>query len=132
MTPFAGALLATGSGSVVAKKRVEGRYYLEWFSSNIGSKQHFLFDPPSAGNLAVVANTAWTAETGDRYARTYYAPPRARYDFLNRNNAYYIRQVQPLGVNVCPTLFCLCQIGNTDTRCRYVPQNLSRLEKKFW
>ena len=84
MTPFAGALLATGSGSVVAKKRVEGRYYLEWFSSNIGSKQHFLFDPPSAGNLAVVANTAWTAETGDRYARTYYAPPRARYVFLSK------------------------------------------------
>ena len=127
MTPFAGALLATGSGSLVVEKNKEGRYYLEWFSNEV-----FLFDPPSAANLAVVANTAWTAETGDRYARTYYAPPRARYDFLNRNNAYYIRQVQPLGVNVCPTLFCLCQIGNTDTRCRYVPQNLSRLEKKFW
>jgi hypothetical protein len=106
VTPFAGALLATGSGSLVVEKNKEGRYYLEWFSNEV-----FLFDPPSAANLAVVANTAWTAETGDRYARTYYAPPRARYVFLNRNNAYYIRQVQPLGVNVCPTLFCFwkCQ-----------------------
>ena len=79
MTPFAGALLATGSGSLVVEKNKEGRYYLEWFSNEV-----FLFDPPSAANLAVVANTAWTAETGDRYARTYYAPPRARYVFLSK------------------------------------------------
>ena len=83
MTSVAGALLATGSGSVVAKKRVEGRYYLTWFST-----QDFMFDPPSAGNLAALANTAWTAKTGVR------------------NNARYVRQVKPPGVKVCPTLFC--------------------------
>ena len=83
MTSVAGALLATGTGSVVAKKRVEGRYYLTWFST-----QYFMFDPPSAGNLAALANTAWTAKTGVR------------------NNARYVRQVKPPGVKVCPTLFC--------------------------
>ena len=88
MTYVAGALVATGSGSVVAKKRVEGRYYLTWFSSNTGSKQDYLFDPPSAGNLAALANTAWTAKTGVR------------------NNARYVRQVKPPGVKVCPTLLC--------------------------
>ena len=113
VTPVAGAILATGSGSLVAKQRVEivaGCHYLKWFSNQV-----FQFDPPSADNLAVLVNTAYTAVTGAR------------------NNARYIRQDKPLCVKVTPCVFC-CVFGNvdTDTWCRYMPQNLSRLEKRFW
>jgi hypothetical protein len=110
VTPVAGAILATGSGSLVAKQRAVGLHYLKWFSN-----QTFQFDAPSAGNLAVLVNTAYTAETGAR------------------NNARYIRQDKPLCVKVTPCVSCFV-FGNvdTDTRCRYVPQNLSRLEKRFW
>jgi hypothetical protein len=122
VTPFAGALLATGSGSLVAEEKKEGHYYLDWFSN-----QDFLFDPPSAYNLAVLANTAWTAETGDRYARTYYAPPRARYVFLNRKNACYVRQVTPTGVTPAPTLFLKITL---TTLILARPQMISRVPRK--
>ncbi len=57
LTHVADKIVAIGTGHLVDK--APGQYTLTWH----GGKE-FAFDLPSAGNLAVLVNTACTTETG--------------------------------------------------------------------
>jgi hypothetical protein len=67
LTHVADTIVAIGTGHLV-DKAPPGQYTLTWY----GGKQ-FAFDLPSAANLAVLVNTACTAEMGEannaRYIR---------------------------------------------------------------